>query len=93
MLLEGFLLAIVAGRFSKQKKTNVTPTTPTNILQNHINDLKNYVFRPLDLKQSTFEKLEAISSRINKNVVETNESIIEALYSELIASGDIKRQQ
>jgi len=96
MVLEVFFLSSIAGAFSKQKQKkpnySTTPiTTTTTTIQNHIEDLKNYVFRPLDLKQTHFEMLEAISNLVNKNVVETNESIIESLYSELIKSGELKR--
>lgn len=87
-ILEVFFLGSIAGNFSKPKEPESSSRITT--IQNHVDDLKNYNFRPLDLKQTHFEMLEQIANLINKNIVETNESIIESLYSELIKSGELK---
>jgi len=88
LLLQGFILGSIGGQFSKPKEPESSSQITT--IQNHVDDLKNYIFRPLDLKQTHFEMLEQIANLINKNIVETNESIIESLYSELIKSGELK---
>ena len=49
-------------------------------IQEKIKELKEFVFRQLDIKQTTFEKLEVISNIIGKTVPETIESFINELY-------------
>jgi len=99
MILEVFFLGSIAGAFSKPSKKPIKIKIPTQpqtttrdiIIQEHIEELKKSVFRPLEIKQIVFEKLEAISKRTKNHFtpIETIESVINEMYLTLKKAGDI----
>jgi len=100
MVLEVYVLGSIAGAFSKPSKKPIkikiptqpqTTTTRDVIVQEHIEELKKSVFRPIEIKQIVFEKLEAISKRTKNHFtpIETIESVINEMYLTLKKAGDI----
>jgi hypothetical protein len=83
------LLTLFAAKFSKKDMTDSSNERVVD-LQEHTKELKEFIFRKIELKQTSYEKLEQIS-RIKEQVPEEFlENMINEVHKFFVKEGDIK---